>query len=204
MQCSDLSSRQINDCLCCFQCLEICQVSILLPKLDYPYYFKNGGKLEISRPKMDDIFGNLSIFLIFGKANEMKALKPSKVTPDIFHFSPAFGDSNSAWGGGGAAGSNRPSPRPSPASTPTRAAQPTCQALYDFEAESPGELSFKEGDVINLKSKIDDNWYDGAIGGRSGMATTQMKFSLVCAPFRGGGCKGEPPNFIETAKTRVF
>ena len=173
----------------------------------YPYFI-NGTNWEFPSQKVDDIFGNLPIFQIFGKANEMKALKPSKVTPDIFHFSPAFGDSNSAWGGGGAAGSNRPSPRPSPASTPTRAAQPTCQALYDFEAESPGELSFKEGDVINLKSKIDDNWYDGAIGGRSGMATTQMKFSLVCAPFRGGGLQGGPgpgpPNFIETAKTRVF
>lgn len=74
--------------------------------------------------------------------------------------SPAF---DSAWHVVGG-----PSPKPSPAGTPTRAAQPSCQALYDFEAENPGELSFKEGDTIMLKSKIDDNWYDGSIGGRSG------------------------------------
>ena len=86
--------------------------------------------------------------------------------------SPAFGDS-SAW---------QPSPKPSPATTPTRAAQPTCQALYDFEAESPGELSFKEGDVINLRSKIDDNWYDGSLGGRSGYFPVSYVTVLVPLP----------------------
>ena len=61
-----------------------------------------------------------------------------------------------------------PSPKPSPASTPTRSAQPSCQALYDFDAENPGELSFKEGDIIILKNQIDENWFNGTLGGRSG------------------------------------
>ena len=75
--------------------------------------------------------------------------------------SPAFG--GDAWG----APPDR-SPRPSPATTPTRASQPCCRALYDFEAESAGELGFKEGDLITLKSKVDENWYDGMIHGKSG------------------------------------
>ena len=79
----------------------------------------------------------------------------------FFFFSPAFGDS-SAWGS-----HPTPSPKPSPASTPTRS-QPSCQALYDFDAESPGELSFKEGDNIHLKTKIDENWYEGKLNGRTG------------------------------------
>ena len=36
------------------------------------------------------------------------------------------------------------------------------------EAESAGELGFKEGDLITLKSKVDENWYDGMIHGKSG------------------------------------
>lgn len=74
--------------------------------------------------------------------------------------SPAFGDS--AWGAPAV------SPRPSPATTPTRSSQPCCRALYDFEAESAGELGFKEGDVIMLKNKVDENWYDGSFNGKSG------------------------------------
>ncbi len=75
-----------------------------------------------------------------------------------------------AWGAAPASSSSRPtpSPKPSPASTPTRSSQPSCRALYDFDAENPGELSFKEGDTILLKSQIDENWYDGMVDGRSG------------------------------------
>jgi hypothetical protein len=35
------------------------------------------------------------------------------------------------------------------------------QALFDFEAENAGELEFKEGDIILLKTRVDDNWYVG-------------------------------------------
>ncbi|KAG9508576.1 Endophilin-A [Fragariocoptes setiger] len=38
-----------------------------------------------------------------------------------------------------------------------------CVALYDFAAESPGELSFTEGQVIKLYKQIDENWFEGSI-----------------------------------------
>jgi len=56
----------------------------------------------------------------------------------------------------------------SPATSPLRSNQPSCQALYDFEAENGNELSFKEGDMIILKAKLDENWFEGSLNGKTG------------------------------------
>ncbi|KAI3382023.1 hypothetical protein SNEBB_002717 [Seison nebaliae] len=45
---------------------------------------------------------------------------------------------------------------------------PHAEALYDFEAENSTELSFRSGDIINLVTKIDDNWFEGECKGRKG------------------------------------
>jgi len=75
-----------------------------------------------------------------------------------------------------------PSPRHTPVSTPTTLGQPTCQALYDFEPENSGELGFKEGDRINLKQKVDDNWFEGTFQGKTGFFPINYVTVLVPLP----------------------
>jgi endophilin-A len=50
----------------------------------------------------------------------------------------------------------------------TRSKEASCKALYDFEAENSEELDFKEGTIIKLISKLDDNWLQGELNGKQG------------------------------------
>lgn len=73
-------------------------------------------------------------------------------------------------------------PPPNHPPKPATKEQPTCKALYDFEAENEGELGFEEGDIITLTSQIDDNWYEGMIHDKLGFFPCNYVEVLVPLP----------------------
>jgi len=45
----------------------------------------------------------------------------------------------------------------------------TCVASFDYEATDANELSFKEGDVIEILSKSENGWWFGQLSGKQGL-----------------------------------
>ncbi|XP_039988757.1 endophilin-A3b isoform X2 [Xiphias gladius] len=60
--------------------------------------------------------------------------------------------------------------------------RPCCRAMYSFHPDHEGELDFSEGDVIVLTCQVDANWYEGTLGGQSGLFPVSYVDVLVPLP----------------------
>lgn len=60
--------------------------------------------------------------------------------------------------------------------------QPCCRALYSFNSERQGELSFNTGDIIILTNRIDHNWFEGSLGAKCGLFPANYVDILVPLP----------------------
>ncbi|XP_018572953.1 E3 ubiquitin-protein ligase SH3RF1 isoform X2 [Anoplophora glabripennis] len=47
--------------------------------------------------------------------------------------------------------------------------QPYAKAMYDYASKEAGDLSFKRGDIIILRKRIDSHWYQGECAGKQGV-----------------------------------
>lgn len=72
---------------------------------------------------------------------------------------------------------------------------PRCVARFDFEGEHSDELTFSEGDVIQLKEYVGDEWARGKIGASAGIFPLNFVEIIEDLP--------APPSQQQTKPTRI-
>ena len=68
------------------------------------------------------------------------------------------------------AAAKRAPPPPPPSKKP---AEPMARALYAFDGQQQGDLTFREGDIITIVQKTDsqDDWWTGKLNGVQGIVS---------------------------------
>ena len=92
----------------------------------------------------------------------------------------------SSWGAvAKAKGAAPPPPKPKPSglrSNPMSPQFPTAVALYDYEAQAAGDLSFVTGDVLEVTQKgaSENEWWTGTLNGKQGQFPGKSWTDRVC------------------------
>ena len=69
-----------------------------------------------------------------------------------------------------------PPPKPKPGRLSGAPPAETCTALYDYEAQAQGDLSFSAGETIDIiqRTSNENEWWTGKVGGREGQFPGMM------------------------------
>lgn len=134
-------------------------------------HFKTKG---LGRP-VGSKYGNNRL-AIEGKAKTSPSLESSTAQLSITDGNPTSPPPYSAGAAGGLsrmssiAKSKPPPPKPKPSRFSGVPQAETCTALYDYEAQAEGDLSFSAGETIEIVQRTanENEWWIGKIGGRQG------------------------------------
>ena len=106
---------------------------------------------------------------------------PQPASPSLGNASNAQHALTAAAAAAAAAGKPKPPP-PKPKPKKFAAASPveTVEALYDFEAQADGDLSFKIGDIIEIVKRTDNTneWWTGKLQGKTGQFPGESRTSF--------------------------
>jgi amphiphysin len=74
-----------------------------------------------------------------------------------------------------------PPPKPKPSRLSGVPAAETCTALYDYEAQAEGDLSFLTGETIEIVNRTsnENEWWTGRVNGREGQFPGKLDTSLT-------------------------
>ncbi|XP_074650753.1 E3 ubiquitin-protein ligase SH3RF3-like [Tubulanus polymorphus] len=67
--------------------------------------------------------------------------------------------------------------------------RPCAQALYNYDALDPSDLSFKKDELIYLRRQVDDNWFHGEIHGKHGFFPASYVQVITPLPDSSPKCK---------------
>ena len=121
------------------------------------------------------------------------AVSPS--SPTSASASNTISDSTSA---AIAAKSKPPPPKPKPSRLSGAPNVETVTALYDYEAQAEGDLSFSKGDIVEIviRTSNENEWWTGRMNGKEGqfpgksIVTVDLILSISSGTFRGKQGKG--------------
>ena len=142
-----------------------------------------------------------------GKASESPSRRAttdfSNTPPPAYSMSLVKQDSNlgranstgSSWGAAAKAkGAAPPPPKPKPSRLSGQPIAETATALYDYEAQASGDLSFSTDDVIEIikKGASENEWWTGKLNGKEGqfpgmflaLGLSSPKLTMLCRQLR--------------------
>ena len=95
-----------------------------------------------------------------------------KRSPDVDNPPPPYspGPSSAALSAAAAGKPKPPPPKPKPSRLSGVPTAETVTALYDYSASQEGDLSFKQGDIIEIVTRTQNNneWWTGKLNGKQG------------------------------------